>query len=81
MVASSSEDALSPKQSCGAEAVVRSGERVREFGRGGVVRFDQVVVVIMHGPDVLRRVVEVKRDLVLAPLVERVLRYALRRCH
>ena len=52
----------------------RSGERVREFGRGGVVRFAQVVVVDMHGPDVPRRVVKVKRDLVRAPLVVRVQR-------
>ena len=47
----------------------RSGERVRKFGCGGVVRFAQVVKMDVHGLESLRGVVKVKRDLVRAPLV------------
>ena len=57
------------------------GKRLREFGRGGVVWFPQVVVVDVHGPNPLRRVVKVKWDLVRAPLVVCAWRCALRRCH
>ena len=55
----------------------RSGERLREFGRGGVVWVTQVVEMNVDGPRSVRSAVKVERDLVRAALV---LRLLLRAC-
>ena len=55
--------------------------RRRCLGGGGVVRFAQFVKIHVYRAKVGRSVVEVERNLVRAPLVVRVRRCALRRCH
>ena len=56
------------RSGCAQQRQVATGGGLREFGCGGVVRFTQVVVMNVHGTDILdsaarQDLVKIKRDL------------------